>query len=592
LKPALKAGLALVALNAAVFAPVRYHDFVNWDDPDYVTANAPVAAGLTGDGVAWAFTHAHSANWHPLTWLSHMLDAQLFGMSAGAHHVTSLVLHMASTLLLFVVLHGMTGALGRSALVAALFAVHPLHVESVAWIAERKDVLSTLFFMSTLWAYQRYVQHPGRGRYLAVVLLFALGLMSKPMLVTLPFVLLLLDLWPLGRLSASTWRPRVIEKLPLLALTVMSCVATFLVQQKDDAITGFEQLPLGPRVQNAVHAYVGYIVQMLWPTRLAVVYPYPSPSAILVTLAAAAALIGLSALAVRAVPQRPYLAVGWLWYLGMLVPVIGLVQIGSQTMADRYTYLPLIGLFIVLAWGGAELLAAWPRLSTSLGVAAVLTCAILARQQVAHWRDSESLWTHALAVTTGTARAHNNLANAVADKGRVDEAIAHYEEALRLRPEFAEAHNNLGNALARQDRKAEAIEHYRTALRLRPDYAMAHNGLASALDDTGHTDEAIDHYREALRLSPGFAEVHNNLGAALLGRGQIDEALSEFLAAVRLNPNNAYVRVNAAMLLARRGHTAEAVQQLEAALQIDPENTRARRMLDDLRRKGPAPTGP
>ena len=589
--------LALIAANLIVFASVWHHDFVNYDDDQYVTTNPVVARGLTWHGVSWAFTTGYAVNWHPLTWLSHMLDVQLYGLDPGPHHLTNLLLHIASTLLLFGLLHRMTGALGRSAFVAGLFAVHPLHVESVAWVAERKDVLSTLFWMLTLWAYVEYVRRPAASRsavrrYSLVLLFFALGLMAKPMLVTLPFVLLLLDFWPLGRvrmgpnpaggwaLSREEWARTVRlawEKLPLLALAAVSSVVTFFIHyRRGGDVISLGRVPLNLRVANALVSYVAYIGKMFWPARLAVFYPYPHSVPGLWIAGALLALVAISVAVIRAGPRRPYLLVGWLWYLGTLVPVIGLIQVGDQAMADRYTYVPLIGLFIMVAWGVPDLLARWPlRLSRialpSAAVLVILACAISARGQLQYWQDSTTLWTHALAVTTGNNIAHNNLGIVLADQGRLDEAIDHYLEALRIKPDYADAHNDLGVALADEGKLDEAIAHYSEALRIKPDYADAHNNLGVALADQGKPDQAIAQYTDALRISPDSAKAHNNLGAALAGQGKLDEAIAQYSEALSVNPGYAEAHNNWAAVLISQGKLDQAIAQCSEALRINPD---------------------
>jgi tetratricopeptide (TPR) repeat protein len=592
---ALLACLGLAAATVIVYAPVRQHEFLNFDDTQYVSENPAVAGGLTGPGVSWAFTTRHAGNWHPLTWLSHMLDVELWGLNAGPHHVTSVLLHLASTLLLFRLLHRMTGALLRSAFVAALFALHPLHVESVAWVAERKDVLSTLFFMLTLWGYVAYARRPRWSRYAAVLALFALGLMAKPMLVTLPFVLLLLDFWPLARAAPlGAWRQLVLEKLPLLALAIASSAMTFLTQQQAGAVKALDVLPFGRRVANAVVAYVAYIGQMLWPVGLVPLYPYPASRPAWQVAGAVLVLTAISVAAIRAARRHPYLPVGWLWYVGTLVPVIGLVQVGSQPMADRYTYVPLIGLFIIAAWGVSVLLHRTPRRSLALGAGAALVvvgCVIAARRQLTHWRDSVALWEHAVEATPASHRAHNNLGHALAKRGRFAEAVPHYVEALRLKPDYAEAHNNLGYALADQDRVREAIAHYSEALRVLPDYAEAHNNLGVALAGEGNTEEAVEHLSEAVRIEPGRAEAHNNLGAVLAGQGRLEDAIRHLRAAVELKPGYADARRNLvtahyelAVTLAGQGRTSEAVGHLESALELDPRHAEASGALRALRR--------
>jgi len=635
---ALWVSLALIAGCVAVYGAVWHHDFVYYDDPKYVTENPIVSAGLTSRGVAWALTTGTDANWFPLTWLSHMLDVQLYGMNAGGHHLTNVLLHIVSTLLLFGVLLWMTGAPGRSAFVAALFAVHPLHVESVAWVAERKDVLSTLFWMLTLWAYVWYVRQPRLGRYLLLLLLFALGLMTKPMLVTLPFVLLLLDVWPLKRVamrragsdrsgfSASrdqrSLTQLVTEKLPLFGLAVLSSIVTFVVQRRGGAVGGLDAYPLTLRVGNALVAYVTYIGKMLWPTRLAAFYPYPRSLSGALVVGAIAVLIGVSAVVIRAAPRYPYLLVGWLWYLGTLVPVIGLVQVGNQAMADRYTYVPLIGLFIITAWGIPDLLARWRYRRIALptaGALVIAACAVVARGQVQHWRSTTALWTHALGVTDENDVAHNNLGlalarqgkaadaishytealrirptyatartnlgAALASQGKLDEAIANYTEVLRYKPEFAEAHTDLGAALADKGRIEEAIAQYTEAVRLKPDFAEAHANLGVALAGQGKLDEAISEYTEALRLKPSFADVHNNLGFALASLGKVEEAIAHYTEAVRLRPDFALAHMNLALTLANQNRVDEAIREFREVLRITPGNEMARRALDQLTKR-------
>jgi protein O-mannosyl-transferase len=565
--------VALIAANLIVYASAWHHGFVNYDDDDYVTTNPVVLRGLTWHGVAWAFTTGYAVNWHPLTWLSHMLDVQLYGLDPGLHHLTNLLFHIVNTLLLFGLLHRMTRALGRSAFVAGLFAVHPLHVESVAWVAERKDVLSTLFWMLTLWAYVGYVKRPGLRKYAVVLLLFALGLMAKQMLVTLPFVLLLLDFWPLGRmgtgadpaggwaLSHERWAAAVRlvwEKLPLLALSVASSVATFVIHQRGGAVIILSAIPLKLRAENALVSYVAYIGKMLWPARLAVLYPYSRSLPAWWVAGAFLFLMGASVAVLRAAERRPYLPVGWFWYLGTLLPVIGLIQVGDQAMADRYTYVPLIGLFIIVAWGVPDLLVGWPLRLRRIALPAaaclvILACAIAARGQLQYWENSTTLWTHALAVTTGNNIAHNNLGVALADQGKIDEAIAQYSEALRNQPDYANAHNNLGVALDDQGKIDEAIAHYSEALRIKPDYANAHINLGVALANQGKIDGAITQFTEALRIEPDSAKAHNDLGVALASAGKIDEAIAHFTEALRIKPDFGDAHNNLELALVRRG---------------------------------------
>jgi hypothetical protein len=536
--------LVLAALTVAVYAPVGRFDFVQLDDPAYVTENPHVLGGLTLDGLAWAFTTGHAANWHPVTWLSHMLDVQLFGVDAGAHHLTSVALHAANTLLLFGLLALLTGALWRSALVAALFAVHPLHVESVAWVAERKDVLSAFFLLLTLWAYAGFVRSvgpaataagetAGRSRrvyYALMLVAFALGLMAKPMLVTLPFVLLLLDVWPLERLNAA-WRgerrleanagsprrpatgsskaggttrrskdrpaeagtlgsvallktawPLVREKLPLFVMAAASSIVTLVVQQRGGAVTPFEVYPFSLRLQNAVVSIAAYLRDAVWPVGLTVLYPFPAAVPADQVAISLAVLAVISLVAYRLARREPYLIVGWLWYLGTLVPVAGLVQVGVQARADRYTYVPLIGIFIMVAWGLGAIVGRHPRLRmvvSAAAIGAIVGCAVTARAQASYWTDSVALWTRATMVTlhVDEFEAHMSLGTTLGNQGRVDEAREHFAEAARLRPESDAAHCSLGIALARSGRLRDAARELNEALRLHPGNQAARRAL-------------------------------------------------------------------------------------------------------------------
>jgi Flp pilus assembly protein TadD len=579
---------ALVGLTLAVYAPVRHHDFVNLDDAQYVSQNPAVLAGLTWQGVAWAFTAGHAGNWHPLTWISHMIDVELFGRGAGGPHLTNLVLHMASAVLLFWLLASLTGAPFRSGAVAALFAVHPLHVESVAWVAERKDVLSTLLWVLTIWSYVGWVRRPAASRYWVLCAVFALALMAKPMVVTLPFVLLLLDVWPLGRRGfQSSWVPLVREKAPLFVLALASSVVTLVVQSHAGAVQAAGAFPIGQRVANALVAYVTYLRQAIWPAGLAALYPYPSSIPPWQVGAALAGLAGASWLAVRAASRHPSVLVGWLWYLGTLGPVIGLIQVGSQPFADRYTYVPLIGVFIVAAWGLPDLVGGTRAGRTVLAGAAVVAiagCAVAARQQVSHWKDGVALWTHAVGVTRDNYRAYTNLGQALTAAGRARDAVPAFDAALRINPTFAEAHNYFGLALMEVGETARAIGHYRDAIRLRPRFVEARNNLGLALASAGQLDAAQREFSEALHLDPGFAPARTNLGIALAQLGRLDDAEREFREAVRLQPDSVEAHLNLAAALADLGRRPEAIRELEAVLRIDPSHAAARQLLAQLRR--------
>ena len=498
-----------------VFAQTLRYDFVNYDDPTYVYQNARITSGINLSNVAWSFTHVHSGNWHPLTTVTHMLDCQLHGLNAGWHHLTNVVLHCLAVVLLFVALARMTGALWRSVFVAAVFAVHPLHVESVAWIAERKDVLSAVFFTLTLLAYLHYTRSPSIGRYLVVALVIALGLMSKPMLVTLPFILLLLDYWPLGRFEArkSNTVRLVLEKISLIAFSGISSIVTFLAQR--GAIGWTEQLPMWERLSNAFVAYVVYIRQMFWPKGLAVFYPHPENRLPVWEVGLALiVLAGITAVAFFFRRKAPYFVTGWLWYLGMLVPVIGLLQVGWQGHADRYTYLPQIGLYIAVTWAITDLTRSWRYQRTALSTAAVLVVAALsycAWGQTSYWRNSETLFTHTLAVTSNNDVALNNLGIIFLDKGELDEAISKLQAAIDLRPENAPAHDNLAKALLKKGRIAEAMVHYRKFLKLEPANVEARNTLGTVLIQQGHVKEAIEQWREALATQPENGNAESNL---------------------------------------------------------------------------------
>ena len=508
--------IALAALSWLVFGQTLWHDFVNYDDPRYVYENTNITEGLSISGIVWAFTHIHSMNWHPLTTISHMLDCQLYGLKAGWHHFTNVLLQSIAVMLLFVGLLQMTGAFWRSAFVAAVFAIHPLRVESVAWIAERKDVLSGVFFMLTLLAYLYYVRLPRTGRYLVVAFVFACGLMSKPMLVTLPFVLLLVDYWPLDRIKGQVSK-RVLEKIPLIALSAVSSIATLVAQK--GAVGYTEELPVFERFNNAVLSYVLYIWQMLWPVNLAVFYPHPENRLPLWQISSSfLLLVSVTAVAIALRKQRPYLITGWLWYLGTLVPVIGLVQVGWQGRADRYTYLPQIGLYIAVTWALTDLTTSWRHRRTILSAAALLTIGLLswgAWVQTSYWRDSETLFKHALAVTTNNDVAENNLGIVFLQKGQLDEAISLLKSAVDLRPDNSPAHENLAKALLQKGQVADALVHYRKLLELQPDNMEVHNIVGTVLVQQGHIREGVEEWQKVLEIQPDNGNALNNLAWVL-----------------------------------------------------------------------------
>jgi tetratricopeptide (TPR) repeat protein len=584
-----KTVLALMLLASVVLAmywQVREHSFVTYDDDVYILDNPRVRDGLTWDGVRWAFTTTHAANWHPLTWLSHMLDCQLFGVEPGSHHLSSVVLHAANVALLFLALFYLTGGFWPSLLVAAIFAVHPLRVESVAWAAERKDLLAGFFWMTTMLAYCHYARRPRPGRYLPVFLSLALGLMAKPMLVTLPCVLLLLDFWPLRR---SPLRWLILEKLPLCGLAAASCTVTVIAQSSGGAVSATEILPLGWRSANALTSYVGYLWKSIWPSGLAFYYPHP---AILSTGVFAFAILGsllLAAgtyLALRHSGRHPYVTVGWLWYLGTLVPVIGLVQVGSQAMADRYAYLPLIGIYIAVAWSLAAAVSRWPRIRTAVAGALCLALAALALatwRQAGHWRDSRALYEHALLVTERNYLAHNGLGNVLQRAGALDEAMVHFERALAIKPDFAIAHNNLGVLLKNRGDLAGAAAHYEHAIRVKPDFSQAHSNLGNVLARQGDLAGAAEHYRRAIEIDPGRPAPLINLGNLFFSRGDFAEAILQYERALLIDPGLADAHKNIGVSYERLGDLPKAVVHYRRALEIDPRMSEVAGRLRRLR---------
>jgi tetratricopeptide (TPR) repeat protein len=600
---------ALLVLVVAVYAPVRHYGFVSFDDPIYVSENPQVADGFTWPAIRWAFTAGHAGYWIPVTWLSYMADVQVGAGTAGGHHAINVILHALNAVLLFGLLRRTTRATGPSLFVAALFAVHPLHVESVAWITERKDVLSTLFMMLAVWAYVGYVQGPSVARYALVTAAFLCSLMAKPIVVTLPLVLLLLDVWPLRRREAAgggqeamQWLALAREKVPLVALALACGIITFLAQRGGGAVAGLEKVGPLLRITTALQGYVTYIFKTIWPNSLAIFYPY-SPTVRLP--ATAAALLGLTALSVfvlRFWRTHPFLAVGWFWYLITLMPVVGFLQAGMQGIADRFTYVPLIGLFMMIAWGVPALFPAWRRGLAVVAVFVVLICGALARAQVETWKDDYTVWQHALTVTPDNFLAHNSLGRLLYPQGRTGEAAWHFSEAVRLAPDFPDAHNNLAMILSAQGRLDDAIAQYREAVRLKPtgeeltalaaalarrgdfdealdraaeavrlkpELAEAHYNLALTLTRVGRIDEALDHYAEARRLKPGLADVHVGLAATLVQKGRPDQAIVEYREALRLNGRLAEARHGLGLALMRQGNLDEAVRQLAEAVTLD-----------------------
>ncbi|MEI7939047.1 MAG: tetratricopeptide repeat protein [Verrucomicrobiota bacterium] len=661
--PAWLLAVSLALATIAIYWPATRCGFVNYDDDMYVTDNAHVISGVTWESLKWACLNPVSANWHPLTILSHMLDCQIFGLQPAGHHLTNVLFHALNAALVFVLLQQMTGASWRSLFVAALFAVHPLRVESVAWVSERKDVLSGLFGLLALIFYARYAQRrrqKAEGRrqkaeassrrspsrftfhvspfYLLSLCFFFCGLMSKPMLVTWPFVMLLLDCWPLRRMQneattgtqpaprstfhvsrftfhvpRTTLLPLLLEKIPFFTLAALASVMTFVVQQHGGAMKGAEKLPLGERSGNALISGCRYLGKLFWPSDLVVFYWHPGQWPIGKVLLAGGLILGLSVLLWVQRRRFPVLLVGWLWFLGTLVPVLGLVQVGQQAMADRYTYIPSLGVLIFAIWGTYELTRRWRYQVSVLSVAggaAIILSAALTRQQIGHWTDSEALFRYALEVTENNYVAHkflgdaldkrgqidgaisqyqqslrlksddalvcNNLGVALDKKGQTEDAISQYREVIRLEPDRPFPHYNLGNALLKKGQIDEAITQYQEAIRLKPDYADAHNNLGNAFNNKGQLDAAIDQYQQAIRLKPDYAIAHNNLGAALGRKGQNDAAIRQYQEAIRLNPHDALAHNNLGAALDKMGRTDEAISQFQEAVHLKSDYTDAK----------------
>jgi tetratricopeptide (TPR) repeat protein len=554
-KGKLTAALACLALAVAVFTvywQVGGHEFLNYDDLAYVGDNPHVNSGLTWDSVKWAFTHSHSSNWHPLTWISHMLDYELFGEEPRGHHMVSVAIHALNAILLFLALRVMTGSYWRCLVVAALFALHPLRVESVAWVAERKDLLCGLFWMLTMLAYATYVKRSSTRWYIAVLAAFTMGLLSKPMIVTLPCVLLLLDIWPLKRS-----RPFLLEKVPMLALSAAAAVVTVLSQGSAGALY---KIPFAVRLANAPLAYIAYLWKTVLPVRLSVFYPHPvdlhGPGEyrwLWLAGAATITLLSVTFFVFRQRGPRPYLLVGWLWFLGSLVPVLGLIQVGRQAFADRYTYLPLVGIYIAVVWVLAGRRQQWRSALIVATVAVLMIFMSLSRAQAARWRTSITLFEHSLEVTESNVLARYNLGTAYLKRGDADRALPHLEKAVGIVPDFADGHANLGAALLKLGRPTEAAEHLKLALRFEPGNVEAHFNLGSVRLAERDLERAAGHYRDALRIDPGHVESHTNLGVVYAMRGELERAEEHFRTAIRLDPGHTGARMNLRRLLAAKG---------------------------------------
>ena len=577
----------LAGMTLFLYHPVVNHDFINLDDWQYVLNNREVTAGLTLRGLGWTFTSFHASNWHPLTWLSHMIDVEIYGLDPGGHHGTNLFFHILNTVLLFLILTRMTGAPGKSGIVAALFAFHPLHVESVAWVAERKDVLSTFFLFLMLGAYALYVERPGRWKYGIALVFFALGLMAKPMLVSAPFLLLLLDVWPLRRRPVPDRPPSKMEKIPFFALAVLSSGITLYAQASGGAMRSLEAIPLADRAANALVSAVTYMGKMFWPAGLSVFYPYPAAIPFWKVLGAAALLVLITVFVFREKARRPWFFTGWLWYLISLFPVIGIVQVGPQSMADRYTYIPLIGLFIALTWAVDETLS---RRRFPVFASASLVLILLAGLssttwfQLSHWKNSRSLFTHALEVTENNALAHNNLAVALADDGEREAAVNHFQEAIRVNPRHFSAHFNLANHLVALGRGDQAVFHYREAIRFNPGYTAAHNNLGVVLLRQGNLEGAEAHLLEALKHGPVKEGMLFNMAMIFVSRGENEKAAQLLREALEVNAGYAEAHNLLGVVYMKEGRKGEAVESFRRALSCDPGLEAARLNLKAIER--------
>jgi tetratricopeptide (TPR) repeat protein len=608
--------MLLTASGFLAFWQVNHHDFVSYDDTLYVTENSHIQSGLTLKGIEWAFTTGHASNWHPLTWLSHMLDVQLFGLNPGWHHFINLLFHIANTVLLFLVLHRATKALWQSAFVAALFALHPLHVESVAWVAERKDVLSTFFWILTMWVYLSYTARPGIVRYLSLLLCFALGLMAKPMLVTLPFVLLLLDYWPLGRLglrkepretlnpppqgaqkrkekgrtrtadaparpAVSQWaliRPLLVEKVPLFVLAGLSSIVTYIAQYYGGAMLAAERVPLASRLANASISYVIYIAKMFRPANLAVLYPYPERLPLWEAAGAFAILVAFTALAIKAAKKRAYATVGWFWYLGTLVPVIGIVQVGPQALADRYTYIPLIGLFIIIAWAVPDVLKTWSHRRvalTTLSILCLLSLFGVTWRQVAYWRDSITLYTHALEVTDRNSTIYCNRGTTYGDLGNYAKAVADLDRAIEINPQLVEGYSNRGTIYNDHADFTKAIADFNKALEIDPGYAPAYYNRGAAYGNLGRNDLALSDFSKAIEIDPRYGDAYSNRGLIYSSLGDYAKALSDFNKAIEINPKLAEAYSGRGLAYGSLGDYAKALSDFSRAIEINPKLAKA-----------------
>ena len=586
--------LLLAFVTLALYNPVNRHPFVNYDDDRYVTENAHVRQGLGVDTIAWALTSTEQANWHPLTWMSHALDVWLFRLNPAGHHLTSVLLHVVNACLLFLLLTWATKRLGPSLFVSAVFAVHPINVESVAWVAERKNVLCTLFFFLTLWAYGWYAQKPAWKRYLAVFGLFAAGLASKPMVITTPFVLLLLDYWPLARVRGTTenkrpWPRLVLEKLPLFALSAASAIITMRAQQSGGAVRSTTEFSFGVRIANAIYAYCMYLRKMVWPSHLAPLYPHPGDSLPAWWVLFAAVVLAIISALVWKLRSRRYLLVGWLFFLGTLVPVIGLVQVGEAAMADRYAYIPLIGIFVMIAFGFSDVAQqkSWGFHPTIAAAAVLIVLSFATYRQIVYWRSNEELWSHTLSVTSNNFVAEDNLGGALILEGREEAAHAHFESAARINPKDPMSHSNLGTYYETHNQMREAVKEYEVAVALTSDpglLAQTYANLGAAYRGLGDDQRAQTHYKQALQYNPNQFNAWLGLGLLAQKQGKLGEALTNLSRSVEVQPTaRGFLALGNA--LRQSGRNVEALSAYEQALNISPSLAEAQQATESLRQQ-------
>jgi Flp pilus assembly protein TadD len=586
--------LLLAVVTLALYNPVNRHPFVNYDDDRYVTENAHVRQGLTGDTIAWSLTSTEQANWHPLTWMSHAVDVSFFRLNPAGHHLTSVLLHVVNVCLLFLLLMWATRRLGPSLFVAILVALHPINVESVAWVAERKNVLCTFFFFLTLWAYGWYAQKPSWKRYLAVFGSFAAGLASKPMVITLPFVLLLLDYWPLARVdktgeNQTPWSRLVLEKLPLFTLSVASAIITMLAQQSGGAVRSATEFPFGVRIANAIYAYAMYLWKMIWPNHLAPLYPHPGDSLPAWRVILAAVILAIITALVWKFRSRRYLLVGSLFFVGTLVPVIGLVQVGEAAMADRYAYIPLIGMFVMIAFGVSDIAEqkSWGFLPAIPAATVLIALSFMTYRQIGYWQSNEELWSHTLAVTSNNFVAEDNLGGALILDGKEEEAHAHFEAAARVNPNDPMSHSNLGTYCETHNQMRDAVKEYEAAIAMTSDPALlaqTYANLGAAYRGLGDNDRAQTNYKQALHYNPNQFNAWLGLGLLAQQQGKFVEAITNLSRSVELQPTaRGYLALGNA--LQQSGRTLEALTAYEQATRIAPSLTEAQQAADSIRQQ-------